>query len=79
MATEMELFESPDLTQLYFCLWGQMNGEVYEGKVDTRDELLPLSQDAAAHITKSEDQLRPKTRDLRKRVANCVEVGGGTF
>jgi len=79
MATEMELFVSPDLTQLHFCLWGWVNGEVYEGNVDTRDELLPRIFDAAARITKSEDQLRPKTRDLRTRVANCVKVGGGIF
>ena len=74
-----ELFESPVLTQLYFCLLGWMNGEVCEGNVDTRDELLPRILDAAARITKSEDQLRPKTYDLLIRVANCVEVGGGIF
>jgi len=56
-----------------------MNGEVCEGNVDTRDELLPRILDAAARITKSEDQLRPKTYDLLIRVANCVEVGGGIF
>ena len=31
---------SPDLTQLYFCLWCLTKSEVYRKKVDTRDELL---------------------------------------
>jgi len=79
MASEIQLSESPDLTLLYFCLWGWMNGEFYERKVDIRDELLLRILDAAARITKSEDQLKRKTRDLRKRVAKCVEVGGGIF
>jgi hypothetical protein len=37
--------------------------------VDTRDELLARSLDAAARIRKSEAQLRRTTRDLRTRVA----------
>jgi hypothetical protein len=40
MITEIELFESPDLNPLGFCLWGWMKNEVYKTKVDTRDELL---------------------------------------
>jgi hypothetical protein len=79
MATDIELFESPDLLLLYFCLWGWKNGEVYERNLDTRDELLPRILDAAALVTKSEDQLRRKTHGLRTRVAKCVEVGGGIF
>jgi hypothetical protein len=31
---------SPDLTLLDFCLWGWMKSEVYEEKVNTRDELV---------------------------------------
>jgi len=47
--------------------------------VDTRDELLAGNLDAAAGTKKSEDQLRRTTRDLRTRVANCIEVDGGIF
>jgi hypothetical protein len=35
MIDEIELFESPDLTSLGFCLWGWMKSEVYKRKVDT--------------------------------------------
>jgi hypothetical protein len=56
-----------------------MKGEVYKRKVDTRDELLARSLDAAAGIKKREDQLRRTTRGLRTRVAKFTEVGGGIF
>ena len=50
MITEIELFESPDLTPLGFCLWIFMNGEVYKRKVDTPDELLASILDAAERV-----------------------------
>jgi len=40
LATETELFESPDITQFDFCLWGWMKAEVYKRKVDTWEKLL---------------------------------------
>jgi hypothetical protein len=30
LATETELFESPDITQFDFCLWGWMKTEIYK-------------------------------------------------
>jgi hypothetical protein len=62
-----ELFESPDLSLLEFCLWGWMKSEVYKIKVDTVDEVLTRILDAAARIKKCEYQLRRTTRDLRTR------------
>jgi hypothetical protein len=56
-----------------------MKSEVYKRKVDTRDECLARSLDAAACVKKREDQLRRTTRDLCTRVAKRVEVGGGIF
>ena len=56
-----------------------MNSEVYKRKVDTRDELLSRILDAAARTKKCEDQLRRKTRDIRTRVAKCIDVDGGIF
>jgi hypothetical protein len=56
-----------------------MKNEVYKRKVDTTDELLARILDAAASIKKREDQLRRTTRDLRTRVAECIEVDGGIF
>jgi hypothetical protein len=79
MFTEMELFEPPHMTAFDFCLWGWMKSEVYNRKVDTRDELLARILDAAARIKKREDQLRRTTRDLRTRVAKGSEVDGGIF
>jgi hypothetical protein len=64
----MELFESPDVTPLDFCLWGWMKSEVNKIKVDTADELLAGILDGAGCIKKREDQLRRTTRDLRTRV-----------
>jgi hypothetical protein len=77
MVAEMEVFESTNLTPLYFCLWVWMKSEVNKRKVDTADELTASILDAAGCITKSEAQLRRTARDLRTRVAKCVEVDGG--
>jgi hypothetical protein len=60
-----------------FCLWGRMKSDVYKRKVDTWYELLARILDAATRIKKREDQLRRTIRDLRTRVAKCVEVDGG--
>ena len=35
--------------------------------------------DTAARINKREDQLRRTIRDLRTRVAKCIEVDGGIY
>ena len=52
MVTEIELFQYPDLSLLKFCLWGWIKGEVYNRKVDTRDESLARVFDSAARIKK---------------------------
>jgi hypothetical protein len=77
--TEIELFESPELTLLDFSLWGWMKGEVYKQMVDTQDELLARILDAAARIKESEYQLRRTIRDLRLRVTKCIEADSGIF
>jgi hypothetical protein len=79
VVTKTLLFESRDLNSLDFCLWGRLKGEVYKRKVDTREELIAGILDAAALLTKREYQLRRTTRDLRTRVAKCIEVEGGIF
>jgi len=56
-----------------------MKKEVYQRKLDTPDEMLARSLDAAGCIKKRADQLRRTTRDLRTRIANCIEVDGGGF
>jgi hypothetical protein len=55
-----------------------MKSEVYKIKVNTPDELLAGILDAAS-INKRKDQLRRTTRDLRPRVAKCVEADGEIF
>jgi hypothetical protein len=64
-----DLCGSPDLIALHFSLWSWKKSEVYKRKVDTRDELLARSLDAAAGIKKREDQLGRTTRDFRTRFA----------
>jgi len=54
-----------------------MKSEVYRTRVDTADELLARNVDAAARITKREDQLRRTARDLHTTVAKCTKVDGG--
>jgi len=56
-----------------------MKSEVYNRNVDTRDELLARTLDAAAGTDKRQDRLRRTTRDLRTRVAKCTEFGGGIY
>jgi hypothetical protein len=53
--------------------------EVNKIKLDTPDELLARTLDAAARTEKRGDQLRRTTRDLRTRFANCFELDGGIF
>ena len=53
--------------------------EEYNRKVDARDKFLARILDATVCIQKREDQLRLTTRDLRTRVAKCIEVDGGIF
>jgi hypothetical protein len=77
MVTEIQLFESPDLTPLDF-LGGWMKSEIKK-KFDIQDEFFALIWNAATRIKKREDQLRRTTRDLRTRVAKCNEVDGGIF
>ena len=79
MVTEMQQFEAPNQTPLDFYLWGWMKSEIYKRNVDRRDELLARILDVAACIKTSEYQLRRTTRDLRTRVAKCIEVDGGIY
>jgi len=48
----------------------RLKSEGYKRKVDTTDELLACTSDAAACIKKREDQLGRTTRDLRTRVTD---------
>jgi len=71
---------SPDLTPLDFCLWGWMKSEVYEEKVNTRDELVARITNSAALIKQErQEDLRRATRTIAKRVEKCIEVGGAIF
>lgn len=72
----MELFESPDLSPLEFCFQGCMNREICRRNVDTRDEYLARNFGCYCPHKTCEDQIRRKTRDLRRRVAKFIEVDG---
>jgi len=74
---EIELFESPDLTPLDFCLWDCIKSDVYKRKADTQDKLLVRILDATVRTQKREDKLRRTTRKLRTRITKCIEIDGG--
>jgi len=56
-----------------------MKSEVYKRNVDTGEELLARILDAEAGTDKRQDYLRRAARDLRTRVAKCIEVDGAIF
>ena len=74
MITRIQPPRSPDLTPLVFCLWGWMKSAFNNTTLDTADELLLA---VAGIIKRRDDLLRRTARDLRTRLAKCVEVGGG--
>jgi hypothetical protein len=77
MVTEIKLFEPSGLTPFNVCLWSRKKSQVYERKMNRRDESLAYILDAAASAKKREDELRRTRRDLRKRFAKCIEDDGG--
>ena len=79
MVTAIELLRTPNLIQLDFCLWIWMQREVYNTKIIKRDNFVARTVNAAARTEKREDQLRRKRRDIRTRVAMCIEVDGRIF
>jgi len=57
-----------------------MKSEVYEEKVNTREEFVARIMNSAA-LTKQErqDDLRRATHTIAKRDEKCIEVDGGIF
>jgi len=60
MVTEIELFESPDLTSLDFCLYGCMTGEVDKRKVSCSLELYFVLLPTCRNV-KSNSDAQPAT------------------
>jgi hypothetical protein len=72
--------KTPVLTPLDFCLWGWIKKEVYQEKVNTRDELFARVMNSAALIKQEhQDDLRRATRTIANIVEKCIEVDGGIF
>jgi len=79
VGVKIQLFEVSTY-RLDFCLWGWMKSEVYEEKVNTRDELVARIMNSAALIKQErQDDLRRATCTIAKRVEKCIEVDGGIF
>ena len=58
-----------DPTPLDFCLWGWMKSEIYEGKVNTRDELVARIMNSAAPIKQErQEDIRTAKPTIDKRV-----------
>jgi hypothetical protein len=79
VVTKIELFQTPNVIPLDFCLWVSMQRDVYNRKIIKRDKFLARIVNAAARTEKREDQLRQNRRDIRTRVAKCIEVDGRIF
>jgi len=73
MFTEIERFESTDLTPLDFYMWGLMKSSVWKQRWIHQTNLLAHILDAAARIKKREDQLRRTKLDNCTRIAQCIE------
>ena len=56
-----------------------MKSEIYKRQVDTRDELLIRIFGVTDRVKRSEDQFIRTKRDLRTRVAKCIEADIGGF
>ena len=79
MGVKIQLFEV-GAYRSDFCLSGWMKSEVYEEKVNTRDELVARIMNSAALVMQErQDDLRRATRTFAKRVEKCIEFDGGIF
>jgi hypothetical protein len=56
-----------------------MKNSVHKRKVDTQNELLARIMDPGARTKKYQHHIRGATRDLRTRVAECIDFDGGIF
>ena len=68
----------PELSPLYYCVWGWMKELVYSVKVVTRDALLgriSMQQTASEIVSRSCNEQRA----LHNPAAACVVAGGGIF
>ena len=68
MDVKIQLFEVGKY-RLDFCLWGWMESKIYEGKLNTGDELVARIMNSAAVIKQErQDDLSRATRTVAKRV-----------
>ena len=70
---------SPDLTPLYYYLWGHMKTLVYESKVDSRAELRNRIFAAAEHVRNHPENIASAIQTLLKLSENFLSTGGGHF
>ena len=56
-----------------------MKQEVYQERVNTRDERQVRIMNAAALVREHHRELRNETQDVLRRAQKCIDVGGGIF
>jgi hypothetical protein len=79
MGVKIQLFEV-GAYRSDFYLWGWMKSEVYNEKVNTRDEFVARIMNSAALLKQEhQDDLRRATRTVAKRAEKCIEVNGEIF
>jgi hypothetical protein len=80
LGTDIQLFESPDLSPVEFCLWCWMKWKVYIRKLDIYETNRSLAfWTLLSHIEKTDRQIRRTTNDLGTQGANCDEIDPGIF
>lgn len=70
---------SPDMTPLYYFLWGHLKTMVYGREINTREQLIQRIIDACDEIRNNPNVIRKAVLNLMKRADKCVEVGGFHF
>jgi hypothetical protein len=79
MLNEKELFGSGSHCSTLLLFMGLDKGRCKQKKMDKRDQFLAQILNAAARVKDWEDELRRKTRDLRKLVEKFTEFDGAIF
>ena len=70
---------SPELTPIYYYLWGHLKTLVYETKAYSRAALRHRIFAAAEHIRNHPDNIASATLSLLLRAENCVVTEEGHF
>ena len=67
---------SPDLTPLDFYIWNTLKEQVYQIRIQTREDLIERIHLCCGEIRQKHCELRRFVDSLRNRSVKCIEQGG---